>query len=267
MSLINTDGLMITAMQAILKAGDLLRKGFGTACSITSKSGNHNLVTQFDQESEECIFTLISKQFPSHGFMGEEQGHRKTGEISWIVDPLDGTVNFAHGIPIFCISIAAVLNQEVILGCVYQPITQELFWAQKGKGAYLNGARLRVSDQSSLACAFAGTGFPYDADLNPMHCLEAFSEIIRRGIPVRRLGSAAIDLAYMAAGRFDVFWEVLLQPWDFAAGALLVAEAGGRVTHYDGGALNFFNPSPILATNTRLHREVQEILLSSFHTV
>jgi myo-inositol-1(or 4)-monophosphatase len=171
---------------------------------------------------------------------------------------LDGTVNFAHGIPLFSVSIAAVADNEVLASCVFQPMTQELFWAEKGQGAYLNGNKLNVTANTSLDNAILSTGFPYNVNEDPLHCIETFSKMARKGIPLRRLGSAAIDLAYVAAGRFDAFWEVSLQPWDFAGGKLLVEEAGGKVTQYDGKPCDLFKATTILATNGLLHPVMQK---------
>lgn len=254
----NNSEFLTVAIEAALLAGELVRKGFGTVFEITSKPGRHNLVTEYDKLAESCILSCLLKRFPHHGFLGEEQGQTKKGEIMWIVDPLDGTVNFAHGIPLFSISIAAVTNNEVIAGCIFQPMTQELFWAEKGKGAYLNGVELRVTTNDSLDNAILATGFPYNVHENPLHCIEVFAKMTRKGVPIRRFGSAAIDLAYVAAGRFDAYWEVSLQPWDFAAGKLLVEEAGGKITHYDGTPLDPFKPGTVLATNRILHPLMQE---------
>ena len=151
-------------------------------------------------------------------------------DVTWIIDPLDGTVNFARNIPVFSVSIAAAIDQKIVCGVVYQPITQELFIAEKDKGAYLNGKQLFVSKVAQFDEALMSTGFPYNVDKNPLHCVEKFAQMQVKGVPIRRLGSAAIDLAYVAAGRYDVFWEVGLHPWDMAAGKLLVEEAGGTVS-------------------------------------
>ena len=244
---------LTVAIQAALQAGDLLRKGFGTSFEITTKPGIHNLVTYYDKESEKLISSLILGRFPSHGFMGEEQGKTKSGDVMWIVDPLDGTVNFAHGIPVFSVSIVAAVGNDVVASCIYQPMTQELFWAEKGKGAFLNGKTLRVTNHTSLDNVILTTGFPYNVNEDPLHCFETFAKLQKRGLPIRRLGSAAIDLSYVAAGRFDAYWEVTLQPWDFAGGKLLVEEAGGKVTLYDGSPCDIFSPGPILASNGALH--------------
>ncbi|MBS0649176.1 MAG: inositol monophosphatase [Verrucomicrobia bacterium] len=256
----NNSEFLTVAIEAALQAGDLLKKGFGTSFEITSKPGRHNLVTEYDKAAEARISSCLLKRFPSHGFLGEEQGHTKQGDVVWIVDPLDGTVNFAHGIPMFSISIAAAADHELLASCVYQPMTGELFWAEKGRGAFLNGTSLHVTKNKSLEDALLATGFPYNVDEDPLHCIETFAQMTRQGFPIRRLGSAAMDIAYVAAGRFDAYWEVSLQPWDFAGGKLLLEEAGGKLTHYDGSPCDLFKSGTILATNGLLHPLMQEQL-------
>lgn len=243
------------AREIALSAGDVLKKGFGSQFTIHSKSGKQNLVTEYDQTSEKILITAIKNRYPSHSIIAEESGvhMQKNTPATWIIDPLDGTVNFAHGIPLFSISIAVAIDQEIVCGVVYQPMTKELFVAQKQQGAFLNGHLLHTSSTAQMDQALLATGFPYDVHKNPLHCMEHFSEILKTGTPIRRLGSAAIDLAYVAAGRFDGFWEVGLNSWDMAAGMLLVKEAGGMVTHYDGTEHQIFGYHPLLATNKHLH--------------
>ncbi len=254
--------LTFVAIQAALQAGELLKKGFGSSFEISSKEKKQDLVTEFDKASERTIIDTILNQFPDHAILAEESGAKKTNSSTlWIIDPLDGTVNFAHNIPVFSVSIAASIEGEVVCGVIYQPIVNELFIAEKGKGAYLNGAALQVSSKSRLDESILATGFPYNVDEDPLHCIEKFGEMTRLGIPIRRLGSAAIDLAYVAAGRFDAYWEVSLRPWDMAAGKLLVEEAGGKVTHYDGSAHEIFSipnvyNTTILASNGHLHPQM-----------
>ncbi len=243
------------AIGAALEAGEILRRGFGTVFEISSKEGRHNLVTEYDNFSEKCILNTIGKRFPDHQFLAEESGKTKGkgGSVTWLIDPLDGTVNFAHNIPAFSVSIAASTGQEILCGVVYNPLLNELFFAEKGQGAYLNGKRLQVKKTASLSGALLATGFPYNVHENPLKCIETFSALTKQGIPTRRLGSAALDLSYVAAGRFDAYWEVSLQPWDFAAGQLLVEEAGGKVTQYDGAPKDLFLEGTILASNGFLH--------------
>jgi myo-inositol-1(or 4)-monophosphatase len=254
--------LTVAAIEAALKAGEILRKGFGTSFEISSKPGRQNLVTAYDKSAESCIISSISSQFPNHQFLAEESGSTSgSGSVLWVIDPLDGTVNFAHGIPVFSISIAATIDQKIVSGVIYQPMLNELFIAEKGKGAYLNGDPLRVSSVSSLDEAFLATGFPYNVDENPLGCIDSFAKLTKMGIPIRRLGSAAIDLAYTAAGRFDGYWEVSLHPWDMAAGKLLVEEAGGRVSHYNGAPHETFCETTMLATNGHIHEQLMKRLM------
>lgn len=255
--------LTVVAIQAALRSGEILKKGFGTSYEISLKPGNQNLVTAFDKASEETIMETIFHHFPNDGILAEESGSKpNSSPVLWIIDPLDGTVNFANNIPIFSISIAACIDNEVICGVIYQPIAGELFVAEKGKGAYLNGNLIHVSSKTSFERAILATGFPYNVDEDPLHCIETFAKMTQLGVPIRRMGSAAIDLAYVAAGRFDAYWEVSLQPWDLAAGKLLVEEAGGKVTHYDGSRRDVFSKDTILATNSYLHSLMQEQITS-----
>lgn len=253
-----TSDFTFIAIQAALSAGQLLRQGFDTKFAIESKRGKQNLVTEYDKRSENHIVDTISKSFPTHAILAEEGGKIRTNKDSfvWIIDPLDGTVNFARSIPVFSISIALVKEKEVISGVVYQPMTNELFIAERGKGAFLNGKPLAVSKIARFEKALMATGFPYNVDQNPLHCIEKFTQIQAKGVPIRRLGSAALDLAYIAAGRFDVFWEVGLHPWDIAAGKLLVEEAKGTVTQWDGSPHPIFGYQTLLATNGFLHQKM-----------
>jgi len=178
----------------------------------------------------------------------------------WVIDPIDGTVNFSKGIPFFSISIALVIDQKVQVGVVYHVMQDEMFVAQKGHGAYLNGKSLHVSKTNTIKRAILATGFPYNLIENPNHCIEHFIEILKLGVPIRRMGSAAIDLCYIAAGRFDGFWEISLRPWDFAAAWLIVEEAKGKVTDMDGNPLNPFKTSSVLAANLDIHPSLIEHL-------
>ena len=254
--------ITLIAIEAALLAGDLLRQGYGTHFSIRSKEGFHNLVTEYDHRSEKLIIDFIKAEFPNSHFLAEESGetHGETDGLVWIIDPLDGTVNFAHKIPMFAVSIAAERNGEVISGVVYQPITHELFVAEKGKGAFLNGDKLKVSDVSELPRAMLATGFPYNLADNPLHCIDHFVDVLKIGIPIRRLGAATLDLAYTAAGRFEGFFEVSLGPWDCAAGKLLVEEAGGRVTSWNQTPFDLISYLPIFASNGHIHKACSAIL-------
>ena len=253
--------LTLIAIDAALQAGEILRQGYGTAFTIEHKEGQHNLVTEYDHLAEKSILLFLKTHVPNSHFLAEESG--STGEksdILWIIDPLDGTVNYAHQIPVFSVSIALEKNGKLFCGVVYQPMTHELFVAELGKGAFLNGNPIKVSTTSILAEAVLCTGFPYNLRDNPSHCIDHFTDILRLGIPIRRMGSAAIDLAYTAAGRFEGFFEVGLSPWDCAAGILLVEEAGGKFSSWDNKPMDYKKKTPILCSNGRIHEALSDIL-------
>ncbi|HSX37435.1 MAG TPA: inositol monophosphatase family protein [Chlamydiales bacterium] len=251
----------LAAIDTALEAGDLLRKGFGTNYKISSKTGIHNLVTEYDCKAESLIIDSLKKALPHSSFLAEESGLTgKKEEYVWIIDPLDGTVNFAHRIPIFSVSIALEKQGELIAGVIYQPLQKELFVAEKGKGAFLNGKRIRVSCVESLANSMLAIGLPYNSIDNPFHCIDHCIDVMKLGIPIRRLGSAAMDLAYTAAGYFEGFFEAGLQAWDAAAGTLLIQEAGGTVTHWDGSPFSIHAKKTILATNGKIHQEIGAVL-------
>ncbi len=253
--------LTLAAIDAAIEAGELLRKGFGTSFAISSKAGRHNLVTEYDIKAEKSIIGALNQTVPGSRFLAEESGATgEKAEFLWIIDPLDGTVNFAHGIPIFSVSIALEKQGKIQTGVVYQPLHNELFVAELGKGAFLNGEPIRVSPVLKLEESFLATGFPYNLAKNPFHCIDHFIDILKLGIPIRRLGSAALDLAYTAAGHFEGFFEVSLSPWDCAAGQLLVTEAGGKVTHWDKTPFSVHGKNPILATNSHIHDPLLNIL-------
>lgn len=252
----NSEQLLDSALDAALRAGELLRSGFTSAKSISSKEGRHNLVTEFDLASEARIMEILRHRSPGSTILTEESGlHAGSADLVWVIDPLDGTVNFAHGIPIFCVSIAAVVSGEIIAGVIHQPLTNETFTAIRGQGCFVNGRRMHVSPTEYLAESILVTGFPYNVDDNPLQCIDQFARIVGRGLPIRRLGSAALDLAYVADGRFDGYWEVALHPWDMAAGVLMVTEAGGTVSHYGGRAFDLGEDS-IVATNGWIHDQL-----------
>lgn len=250
-----------TAIEAALLGGDILRKGFGSRFNITSKEGKHNLVTEYDTRSERAILSFIQKKYPSHSFLAEESGSSEfLREFRWIIDPLDGTVNFAHEIPMFAVSIALEREGTLISAVVYHPILEELFVAEKGIGAFLNGNSLSVTSVKTLEDSFLSTGFPYNLRENPYRCIEHFSSILRTGIPIRRMGVASIDLSYVAAGRFDGFFEASLGPWDCAAGILLIDEAGGKTTQWNQDPFHIDSYKPILSTNSHIHEELSRKL-------
>jgi len=246
------------AVDAACRAGELLRTGVGRA-SVEHKSPLE-LVTEFDRACEQLIVEAVGTAFPRDAILAEEGGDRPGETWRWIVDPLDGTTNFAHGLPHFAVSIAGEHRGELAFGVVYDPMRHELFAAQRGRGATLNEARLLVSGTLTLADSLLVTGFPYDLDRNPENNLEQYAALAMQTRGVRRLGSAALDLAYVAAGRFDGYWELRLSPWDLAAGIVLVAEAGGTVTRVDGGPDVLRHPTSVAASNGRIHTALLEAL-------
>lgn len=256
--------ITFVALQAALRAGNLLKKGFGTDFKIESKTRENDLVTEFDKKAEALIFECIKSFFPEHAFLAEESGKSENSSpYLWIIDPLDGTTNFSHNVPLFAVSIAALHKEEIVSSVIYLPMLEELFIAEKEEGAYLNGKRLKVSTQSDLKRSLLVTGFPYNIEENPLSCIESVSLALRRGYQLRDLGSACIDLAYVAAGRFELLWNAGLQPWDIAAGKLLVEEAGGLVTDQRGSPLNPLLRNPLLASNGILHQEFIDLLNDS----
>ncbi|MBL8017384.1 MAG: inositol monophosphatase, partial [Ignavibacteria bacterium] len=229
------------------------------------KSEYSDLVTEVDKLSEKKIIEVIHKSFPDHNILGEEGGNQnKTSDYVWIVDPIDGTVNFAHSLQLFCVSIALEVKGEIVLGIVYSATTGEKYFAEKGKGAYLNGKKISVSDIELLRDSLLVTGFPYDAMNNSDHCIDHFVNFIKMGLPIRRLGSAALDICYLACGRFEGFWEVFLHPWDVAASYLILLEAGGKITDFKGGKYSIYDKQ-VLATNGRkVHEEMIEVLMKPY---
>jgi myo-inositol-1(or 4)-monophosphatase len=248
------------AVKAALAAGEYLCRQIHRTRQVDYK-GVVNLVTDCDRQSQKIILSVIGQAFPDHGFLAEENGHRVTGreEYCWLIDPLDGTTNYAHGLPIFCVSIALEKEGELLVGVVYDPMRQELFQAIKGQGARLNGRRLKVSQTSSLNLSLLATGFPYDLRKSPVNNLVHFENFLFRVQAIRLCGAAALDLAYVACGRFDGFWELKLNPWDVAAGSLLVEEAGGRVTDFKGTKIDLA-AGEIVASNGLIHASMLKIL-------
>ncbi|HTY00681.1 MAG TPA: inositol monophosphatase family protein [Bacteroidota bacterium] len=246
--------LLSLAVEAAKEAGAFLTDHVGKIRSIEHKDGlARNLVSEIDKGSEAMIIRRIKARFPDHDVLAEESGsHGTRSEYRWIIDPLDGTTNFLHGVPIFSVTIAVDFKGSLVAGVTFDPTRNEIFTAEKGAGAFLNGARLRVTSASTLIESLMVTGFPYDLAERQDRPLEHFSNFALEAQGIRRLGSAALDLAYVAAGRFDGYWEVSLNPWDVAAGVLLVEEAGGKVTNLKGGTLDLYAPQ-IVATNGKIH--------------
>ncbi len=252
--------MLETAIMAAKESGKIQMAHLDKETEITYK-GEINIVTEVDKLCERNIISIISDHYPDHSFLAEEEmtDEAFTGKYRWIIDPLDGTTNYAHGYRCFCTSIALQREDEVILGVVYDPVTNELFYAEKGKGAFLNGVNIHVSDTTELTKSLLSTGFPYDIREGKKTNLEYFNTMAIKAQAIRRDGAAALDLCYLAAGRFDGFWELKLMPWDMAAGALVVTEAGGTVTNLNNGELNIFNDD-ILATNGLIHEEMLGII-------
>ncbi len=247
------------AIRVAKKAGRILEAHLGRVQKVGYK-GVVNLVTEMDLLSERMIVTEISKQYPDHGILAEEKTHREgDSPYRWVVDPLDGTTNYAHGYPVFSVSIGLEKDGEMILGVVYDPSRDELFVGEKGKGASLNGRRIRVSSVRRLSRALLATGFPYDIRESSANNFDHFRNFALRVHAVRRAGSAALDLCYVASGRFDGFWEMKLGPWDMAAGSLIVREAGGKVTNFLGKPIHL-DGEQVLASNGRIHREMIAVL-------
>ena len=243
------------------EAGLILLEKFGRVLKTTDK-GDKNIVTEADIASEEYIVGQIKTHFPRHRILAEEAGEVivESGEsrFRWVIDPLDGTTNFSHGYPCFCVSIGLEREGQLQIGAIYDPTRDEMFAAERGGGATLNGRRIQPSSVENLDRALVVTGFPYDIKTRERF-VELFSKFVLNAQAVRRDGSAAIDLAYVACGRFEGFWEEGLSPWDTAAGALIVEEAGGRVSHYDGAKFDIYRPQ-VLATNGVVHEQMLEIL-------
>ncbi len=252
------------AVQIAQEAGAELKRRFNDHHEVRSKSTPNDLVTEADETSEKLLVARIRRRFPNHGILTEE-GTSQSGldsEWLWLIDPLDGTVNYAHGLPSFSVSIALVHQGAVISGAVYSPCQGLLFVAEKGCGAWRDGQRLHVSSAPTLSQAMLSTGFPYRMVDNPENNLREFCQVALRAQAVRRLGVASLDLAWVAAGVLDGYWEANLQPWDWAAGALLVEEAGGMVTDYEGRPWTV-GTTHLVATNGWYHGELLAILQAS----
>jgi myo-inositol-1(or 4)-monophosphatase len=249
--------LLVAAQAAVLRSGRLLAERFAAQRTIEYKSSGIDLVTDADRASEEELIGYVRAHFPDSEILSEEAGRTKGREIRWLIDPLDGTTNYSHGVPHFCVTVAVDSPEGLLAGATFDPIRNELFSAAKGQGATLNGKPLQVSSESTLERALLCTGFPYDVREHPEAPLGLFNRLIRRSRGVRRFGSAALDLAYVAAGRFDGFFEFGLKPWDIAAGALLVSEAGGAITRIDGAPLDL-SIGDVLASGPGLQARMKE---------
>jgi|SRR5271157_2416838 len=247
------------AVDLARRAGVLLKEKFNQKHEIHYK-GEINLVTEADKMSEDLIIAAISQKFPDHGILSEESpAIEGSGNMRWIIDPLDGTTNYAHGFPVFCVSIALESDGDVVLGVIYDPMREELFSAIRGKGAYLNDRKITVSSEKNISRSLLATGFPYDIRDSKENNLDYFNLMAMNVQAIRRAGAAALDLAYLAAGRFDGFWELKLKPWDTAAGCLMVEESGGAVSDLFGKKWDIYSPH-VLASNGLIHKKMIKVL-------
>ncbi len=257
--MIKNDRYLQVAIAAAREAGRIQKAYLGGFHRVEFK-GEINPVSEVDRLCEDAIKRMILDAFPDHDLLTEESAFKGRGSpFKWIIDPLDGTTNYIHGFPFFCVSIALEIEGEIKLGVVYDPLFDELFQAEAGKGAFLNGKPLRVSRTNRLDLSFLTTGFPYDVREHGDFYLRFFREFMMKSIAIRRPGSAALDLCYVAAGRFDGYWELKIHPWDVAAGSLLVQEAGGKVTDFQGEAFRI-EEEEIVATNGWIHDEMLRVI-------
>ncbi len=254
------DELESIAVSAAMQAGKLQRDNYKKCCKKIQHKGEINIVTEIDLECERIIKDNILQRFPDHAILAEESKETITeSKYRWIIDPLDGTTNFAHGYPFFCVSIAVEKEGEIILGVIFDPVKKELFTAKKGMGAFLNGEKIEISGIKKVTDSLLVTGFPYDIREDANNNLQYFSEMIMNAQGVRRDGSAALNLAYTACGRFDGYWELKLFPWDTAAGILLLEESGGKITDFKGNKITLWSKE-LLASNGKIHNEMIKIL-------
>lgn len=248
------------ATRAARAAGRLINRHRGKIRDISYK-GEINLVTDVDEKAEKLILSILRKNFPKHDYLAEEMGENKNNSVyRWIIDPLDGTTNFAHQFPFYSVSIALEYKSDIIISVVYDPVRKETFTARKGKGARLNGRKISVSDISKLKDAMLATGFAYDFKKAHNSNIENFVNFLGKSQAVRRAGSAALDLCYVACGRFDGFWECDLHPWDTAGGWLIAKEANGKVTKFNGDRYSCFDKE-LVASNGKIHDEMVKILV------
>ncbi len=248
------------AVTAARRAGDIITRSLDRNGKIAVQQKNMNdFVTEIDQLAEKDIIATIRRAYPSHSILAEESGRHRGDDHQWIIDPLDGTTNFIHGFPHFAVSIAVQYRGQLEHAVIYDPIRQELFTASRGAGAKLNDYRIRVSQRKQLSECLMGTGFPYRSHEHLASYLRSFAMMMPQCTGIRRAGSAALDLAYVAAGRLDGFWEMGLQPWDIAAGALIIKEAGGIITDLHGGE-NYLKDGNIMAASAKIHKEMSGII-------
>jgi myo-inositol-1(or 4)-monophosphatase len=250
---------LTAAIRAALAAGALLRQEYGRPHQVEHK-GPIDLVTEVDRQSQALVIGILTNAFPAYGVLSEEGlDTAESGDTRWVIDPLDGTANFAHQYPLFAVSIALQKGRQMELGVVYNPLLNELFTAERGKGAQMNGRAIQVSACQELGNALVGSGFPYDIWSNPIDNLEEWGQMAKRAQNLHSDGSATLDLCHVASGRLDAFWELDLDPWDLAAGSLIVQEAGGRVTHLDGEPFVLGGRS-VLASNGLIHQVILDVV-------
>ena len=248
------------AKETAKEAGNILMQHFGNISSTQQKSTPIDLVTIADTDSETFILNKIRSTYPKHDIIAEESSYNQNGsEYRWVIDPLDGTTNYVHNIPIFAVSIGLQYKKETIAAVVYNPAADKCFWAEKNSGAFLNDEPINTTSTNTLDDSLLVTGFPYIHDDRWEKCFEQFKDLYGRTQGIRRLGAAALDLCFVAMGRFDGFWEFGLQPWDVCAGALILEEAGGKVSDWDDSPMPF-SGKRVLATNGHIHREMMDVL-------
>lgn len=248
-----------TAVEAARRAGVMLKDNIDTGREISFK-GAVDIVTNFDSQAQEMIHDKLSDHYPDHDFLAEEGLSMRSGsDFCWIFDPIDGTTNFAHGFPVFCVSIALEFRGAITVGVVYDPMREELFSAVQGGGAFLNEKRIEVSTINELDKSLLSTGFPYDIRDSRENNLDNFENFVKRAQAIRRCGSAAIDLCYVACSRFDGFWELKLNPWDVAAAALILEEAGGKMSDFKGNGFDIYGKQT-MGSNSLIHDQMIEVL-------
>ncbi|MFY7842464.1 MAG: inositol monophosphatase family protein [Rhabdochlamydiaceae bacterium] len=259
---INFSSLTSFSQKIAKQAGHILKKGLQEPLLIDRKSTVTDIVTNCDKESENFIVKSILDYYPSSGILSEEEGWigDSHSSLKWIIDPLDGTLNFSHGYPIFCVSIAACIDEDLFCGVIYNPVSNEFFVAEKGAGAFLNNRPISISAVRDLPSSLLAVGLPYFGVLRNKDYLERFTHILFEGYPIRRSGSAALDLAYLACGRLDGYWSDNLNPWDYAAASIILTEAGGKISNFQGHKPDLFTPSSILATNPFITKDLAKAL-------
>ena len=255
--------MLHTAVRSVREGGRIILMYFSQLDRLEySSKGRNDFVSQADIETERAVLDVLTRAYPEHGIVAEESGNREGSEYTWIIDPLDGTTNFLHGFPMFAVSVGVMRGQVLEHGVVYDPLHDEMFTASRGEGAQLNGKRIRVSTTRQLAPALLGTGFPF-RDLEIIEpWMRSFQNLLPKTAGIRRAGAAALDLAYVAAGRLDGFWELGLKPWDMAAGALLIREAGGLMSDVSGGQ-GFMESGNLVAANPYIFEDLRKIVARS----